>query len=224
LDLMQILINHIGYEPDQPKKAIVQDTHPITATSFRLVCPKDNATRYIGNVENQGNVPGWKDRWFGVLEFSDFTKTGIFFLEIKSDQEPVQESIQSAPLEIRNNLIQEEALALILDYFYGQHPSDRYEQKDRAVPFTGEVRDDTVDVRGGWCDASGDVSKYLSHLSYTNFMNPQQIPLAVWHIARLSQLDIPPRLKEKAVNEVLHGADFLCRMQDRDGYFYMTVF
>ncbi len=26
----------------------------------------------------------------------------------------------------------------------------------------------TVDLRGGWCDASGDVSKYFSHLAYAN--------------------------------------------------------
>ena len=34
-----------------------------------------------------------------------------------------------------------------------------------------------ADLHGGWYDASGDVSKYLSHLSYANYMNPQQTPL-----------------------------------------------
>ncbi|MFL6661839.1 MAG: glycoside hydrolase family 9 protein, partial [Rhizobacter sp.] len=70
------------------------------------------------------------------------------------------------------------------------------------------------------------VSKYLSHLSYANFMNPQQTPQVVWNLiegrsraeAGTSWFD------ERIVDEALHGADFLVRMQHPDGYLYMTVF
>ena len=42
--------------------------------------------------------------------------------------------------------------------------------------------DKKVDVHGGWYDASGDLSKYFSHLSFANYMNPQQIPMIVWNM------------------------------------------
>ena len=84
------------------------------------------------------------------------------------------------------------------------------------------------DVHGGWYDASGDYSKYLSHLSYANFMNPQQTPLVVWVLARVwhiySQRGAPALLLERIRDEALHGAEWVLRMQDGDGFWYTTLF
>ncbi len=88
----------------------------------------------------------------------------------------------------------------------------------------GAVRD----VHGGWFDASGDTSKYLSHLSYANFMNPQQTPLVVWVLARAWELyraaGAPAYFLERIQAEALHGADWLVRMQDPAGFWHVTVF
>jgi hypothetical protein len=60
-------------------------------------------------------------------------------------------------------------------------------------------------------------------------MNPQQIPLTVWALAFANER-IPAAVKtatsdaEFAIDEALWGADFLVRMQNAAGYFYMTVF
>ena len=83
-------------------------------------------------------------------------------------------------------------------------------------------------MHGGWYDASGDVSKYLSHLSYANYLNPQQIPLTAWVLAHTAE-HIPTLLgktstKAKTAEEAAFGADFLVRMLDEQGFFYMTVF
>jgi hypothetical protein len=83
-------------------------------------------------------------------------------------------------------------------------------------------------VQGGWYDASGDISKYLSHLSYANFMNPQQIPLVAWALAwvydqggtALAASGSAPPLQAEA----LWGADYLLRVLDPAGYFYINVF
>jgi len=40
--------------------------------------------------------------------------------------------------------------------------------RDRGAPASAPYRACRVDVHGGWYDASGDRSKYLSHLSYAN--------------------------------------------------------
>ncbi len=74
------------------------------------------------------------------------------------------------------------------------------------------------------------MSKYLSHLSYANYLNPQQTPMVVWALLKCREL-LAPRQDIDGVNlckrlndEALHGADFLCRMQDESGFFYMTLF
>ena len=114
----------------------------------------------------------------------------------------------------------------IVHYIKGQRCSGIWDRADRAAPRVGDG--ERRDVHGGWYDASGDYSKYLSHLSYANYMNPQQTPLVVWVLARtwhrLRAIDAPPLLLERIRDEALHGADFLVRMQDPDGFWYVTVF
>ncbi len=88
--------------------------------------------------------------------------------------------------------------------------------------------DKTVDMRGGWCDASGDVSKYFSHLAYANFVSPQQIPLVTWSMAAADEA-IPAQLskwglKDSLENEALWGADYMMRALSDSDYFYMIVF
>ena len=74
------------------------------------------------------------------------------------------------------------------------------------------------------------MSKYLSHLSYANYLNPQQTPMVVWALLKCRELLAPRRdidgvnLCKRLNDEALHGADFLCRMQDESGFFYMTLF
>jgi hypothetical protein len=87
-----------------------------------------------------------------------------------------------------------------------------------------------VDVHGGWFDASGDVSKYLSHLSYANYLNQQGTPMVVWGLLNAADLlrdrkDLRLRtVAQLMIDEAVYGADFLVRMQDPAGYFYQSVF
>jgi hypothetical protein len=114
----------------------------------------------------------------------------------------------------------------VVHYIKGQRCSGIWDRADRAAPRVGDgVR---RDVHGGWYDASGDYSKYLSHLSYANLMNPQQTPLVTWVLARVWQryaaTGAPALLLERIRDEALYGADFLMRMQDPEGFWYVTVF
>ena len=103
-----------------------------------------------------------------------------------------------------------------------------YDERDRAVPLFGV--DKTIDAHGGWYDASGDTSKYLSHLSYANFFNPQQIPMVSWNmIDALEEMRsrgtlTGSEMEKRFVEEILQGGDFIMRMQDPEGFFYMTLF
>ncbi|WP_425554247.1 glycoside hydrolase family 9 protein [Kribbella yunnanensis] len=114
----------------------------------------------------------------------------------------------------------------VLAYFKAMRSSGEIDRKDRAARLWGDSGT-TVDARGGWLDASGDTSKFLSHLTYTSTMSPQQIPLCAW--AMLAARDslhpgLERMLSARLRDEALWGADFLMRFRSPEGYFYTGIF
>ena len=86
-----------------------------------------------------------------------------------------------------------------------------------------------MNVWGGWKDAGGDTGKYLSHLSFANFFNPQQSAMVTWVLAksydtRARALQESRARHSRIVDEAFWGADYLHRVLDPAGYFYETVF
>src|ERR1700733_11841783 len=118
-------------------------------------------------------------------------------------------------------------VASIIHYYHEQRANTPQEMKaDSQLRLYGSDR--RVDLHGGWCDASGDVSKYFSHLAYANFMSPQQTPLVVWSMVNTvdTAASLLDRLKAKEplTEEALYGADYIMRSLSPGDYFYMTVF
>ncbi|UCG00176.1 MAG: glycoside hydrolase family 9 protein [Spirochaetaceae bacterium] len=234
---MEVFINHIGYDTNSSKKAIVRDRRtsntPEQTLEFRLADPESDRTVFKGRARFIGPVARWRDWRFWTLDFSALTLPGNFIIELPVN---ATSSIRSAPFEVAEDLLLHKSLMAVLQYFRSQRCSDIWDQADHSVGFVGS-RNDRVDVHGGWYDASGDISKYLSHLSYANYMNPQQTPMAVWNFLEARDLlgikaagsstqpaSILQSLRADLLEEALYGADFLVRMQDPAGYFYVTVF
>lgn len=220
--MIEILVNHLGYAYDGPKTAILQTrNHPDSpVTRVFLRCEDNEDPPQELHAGAFATVPGWKDRWLSVIDFSHVRKPGRYRI-LLGDQ-------VSEPVEIwqKPRLI-EECLSDVLHYFRSQRCGGVYDKHDHACPVYGSDR--KVDVRGGWYDASGDVSKYLSHLSYANYMNPQHTPMVVWNLLKGHDLlqhntSFANYTRERIIAEALYGADFLVRMQDPAGYFYMIVF
>ena len=217
---MQVLINHVGFATVSPKRATVQHTQPLQPQPFSVVDLRTRAVVHSGMTEPTAPVEGWRDRHFAHADFSALARPGRYAVMLAGSWPPVQ----SQPFEIGEGLFGSQMLSDIVHYFKGQRCTGLFDDADRRAPLldTREPRD----VHGGWYDASGDCSKYLSHLSYANFMNPQQTPLVTWTL--LAGRDrLPPQSKwldERIVDEALHGADFLVRMQAPEGFFYVTVF
>lgn len=221
---MKIFVNHLGYPSAGPKSAVVDAAaSEVGPDEFRL--ENDQGTPVLeGRARPEGTVDGWRGRYW-TLDFSSVSAAGRYRLALRVPNGPPLES-EVFPIDERPYL---ETLADILGYFRSQRCAGKYDEADRGVPFFGD-RSELVDVHGGWYDASGDVSKYLSHLSYANFMNPQQIPMVVWNM--LAAHDVLASSEGVASADFLrqiraeaqHGADFLVRMHDQAGYFYTTVF
>ncbi|ELA9193418.1 glycoside hydrolase family 9 protein [Vibrio parahaemolyticus] len=217
---MLLLTNHIGYERLGPKKAIIQTEQPhLSSYTAQLICATSEQTVATFAVEEQGKVANWHQGYFYLIDFSSFTDSGDYFLQV--------EDSRSSDFTVGEHILLNQTLSDVIHYFKSQRCGGVFDQQDRQVPVLNANQ--TVDVHGGWYDASGDVSKYLSHLSYANYLNPQQTPMVVWNILKgLSLLegseDIAAFTRTRLIEEALFGADFLVRMQNEKGFFYMTVF
>jgi hypothetical protein len=237
---MEILINHIGYDTGSITKAVIKSQRgfgiPEQALDFFIVDSESRNPVFEGKARYIGSVANWKDWLFWSLDFSELRQTGGFAVELRLPFGTRQSSIRSQPFEVSEDLLLERTVSAVLRYFRSQHCTGIWNEADHNVGFVGR-RGDRIDVHGGWYDASGDISKYLSHLSYANYMNPQQTPMAVWNLLEARELlsrraadSSTPRaaalhgLRNELLGEALYGADFLVRLQDPAGYFYLTVF
>ena len=217
---MLLLTNHIGYERLGPKKAIIQTSRPrLSSYTALLVCADSHQTVATLTVEKQGKVANWHQGHFYLINFSSFNTPGNYYLRF--------DHLRSSHFEIGEHILFDRTLSDVIHYFKSQRCGGIFDQQDRQAPLLNS--EETADVHGGWYDASGDVSKYLSHLSYANYLNPQQTPMVVWNMLKgLSLLDGDDKLAKftatRLIEEALFGADFLVRMQNEKGFFYMTVF
>ncbi|MGI3051913.1 glycoside hydrolase family 9 protein [Vibrio alginolyticus] len=217
---MLLLTNHIGYERLGPKKAIIQTEQPhLSSYTAQLICATSEQTVATFAVEEQGKVANWHQGYFYLIDFSSFTTSGDYFLQV--------EDTRSSSFIVGEHILLDQTLSDVIHYFKSQRCGGIFDQQDRQLPVLNSNK--KVDVHGGWYDASGDVSKYLSHLSYANYLNPQQTPMVVWNILKGVSLlegseDIAAFTRTRLIEEALVGADFLVRMQNEKGFFYMTVF
>jgi hypothetical protein len=217
---MKILHNHLGYLPNDQKIALIETDGASPGAEFALV---DAASREVvlrGAIQDAGAVAGWRGRHFWSADFSSIGREGQYFLTVPTQIVP----LVSAPFQIAATVYDGQIVSDLVHYLKSQRCTGIFDVADRSRPKYGS--EERADVHGGWYDASGDASKYLSHLSYANYMNPQQMPQVVWNLidgrARLPKQSF--WLDERMMDEALHGADFLVRMFDAAGYFYMTVF
>jgi len=241
-------VNQFGYISDQSKKVIFVMPVPGAARQKEVGLSPAPDSFFVyrvttesaehGVLTNQAelamarsfnlkpvSVDEWfKDRVFYVLDLKEITRPGKYQIKLVKDREvytsPVFKVITRADY-VRTGV------GALLHYFRRQRASTPTEwAADAHLKLKGSAR--RVDLRGGWCDASGDVSKYFSHLAYTDYMSPQQIPLATWSLIQATE-KMQKELKswnmlDSIRSESLWGADYLMRSLSDSGYFYMTVF
>ncbi|PSW04259.1 glycoside hydrolase family 9 protein [Photobacterium lipolyticum] len=216
---MQLLTNHLGYERLGAKQAIVLAQPDLAVTTAQIICCDDGQSIMQLPLNACGPVAQWHTGYAYSIDFTPLEQSGEYRIQLGDTQ--------SAPFYIAEGQLMQRTFSDLLHYFKSQRCSGSYEHADQHIRLFGS--DETADVRGGWYDASGDVSKYLSHLSNGNYLNPQQTPMVVWNMLKAYEVledeeSIADFTRQRLMEEALHGADFLLRMQNPQGYFYMTVF
>lgn len=221
---VKVLTNHIGYEFNLPKKAVVVADTKENITSFELIETASGKKVYTGKVNFSGPVDKWKHWLFWTIDFSGYTTPGNYFLRINVASKPVQ----SYPFSIGKNVLEQATISDVVYYFKGQRSSGLLDQADHHLLLAGKTKD-TIDAHGGWYDATGDYGKHLSHLSFSSYFNPQQISLTVWSLLKTYALlqqkpgtDYRQYLR-RIQDEAMYGADYLVRLKAPGGSFYRSV-
>ena len=221
--------NNAGYDIGGPASVVVYSSEELEGAEWLLMKASEGGSYSVGrgNFGAGTNPDNWATSGkYYTIELPASTEEGTYLLSTTEGGAPWGEVIptNSGEFDIAPNNLAGKTLGLVLNYFYNDRS---LATEHTSVPlYNGSAY---IDVHGGWRDASGDYGTYLSHLSYANYMNPQQIPLTVWALAHAHE-HIPQAVEtatdnaEFAVGEALWGADFLIRMLNTDGYFYMTVF
>lgn len=213
-----VQLNQVALERTGPKRAIVESTGPAQAGRYSVLAGGRVVAR--GELKALPAFSAWGEgrRYFEV-DFSALQAPGVYRVEATLGGRRAL----SAPVRVLDRALFTTIADKTLDYFHrSRHTGDG----DRHIRIYGTER--FVDVRGGWKDAGGDTGKYLSHLGYANFFNPQQASMAAWVLAYTAHTsaDLYRRagLLKRAEDEAFWGADYLHRILDAEGYFYTTVF
>ncbi|SEI53700.1 N-terminal ig-like domain of cellulase [Dyadobacter sp. SG02] len=221
-----IHVNQVGFDARGAKGAIIaSDVGELDSVSaFFLVDVRTQLKVFSEKPGKPEQVAEWfPGRIYRRIDFSRFNKSGRYqvVLNVKGT------TITSDEFQITDNALAKLLIPSVIHY-YNKQRADKPEEllADEHVMLYGSEK--TVDLRGGWDDASGDISKYFSHLAYANFMSQQQIPLCTWAMTNAAER-IPGLLTELNVldsmkREALYGADYIVRSLSEEGYFYMTIF
>lgn len=220
-----IYINQVGFDTRAPKIAILQlNTHLKEKIPFVLINILSGDTVYTGLTGHAQQITEWAPgKGFYRADFSSFDQPGKYRLAVHiKGRLYTSDEFQIGDKELIHQMV-----SAIIHYYNRQRANTPDElAADQQLRLFGS--DQTVDLRGGWCDASGDVSKYFSHLAYANFFSPQQIPLVTWSMVsadeQIQGLLHKWGLQDSLENEALWGADYMMRALSKEDYFYMIVF
>ena len=219
----KILTNHVGYEPAGPKLAVTQGHRGDAFNRFTVVNSSTGEKVLTGVPAHAGPVRKWKDWEFWTIDWSAVSQEGSYIIECASPKG----AVRSHPVSVQKNVLERNTLSDVIYYFKGQRSSGPWDKADKSMKFEG--KEGTVDVHGGWFDATGDYGKHLSHLSFSTYFNPQQISLTAWSLFQslreLERRGEPyfKQYKKRLLDEALFGADYLVRIKNPAGSFYITI-
>ncbi|OGU35409.1 MAG: glycoside hydrolase [Ignavibacteria bacterium GWB2_35_6b] len=221
---IKILTNHEGYNQVGYKNAVVQayQDDELTNCSIKLY----NDDKHIASAQpiKVGKIDRWKNWYFWTIDFSGVEQEGEYYLECETNKGIVR----SFPFKIQKDVLERHTISDIITYFRSQRAVGQFEKADSKMTFE-KGRKDTIDAHGGWQDASGDYGKHLSHLSFSTYFNPQQIPIVVYGLCKSYELlnkkenENFNQINRRLIDEILYGADYLLRMKNPEGSFYRTV-
>jgi len=219
-----ILVDQVGYERTADKQAIISVDAGQSLHDFQIVDTSLGKPVYSGTLRDMGSVYNWGKQHYWRADFSSLKTPGRYVLELK-DRDGC---LRSDEFLIQDNVLERNTLSNVIYYFKGQRASGEMDKADRHLSHP-DGQPGTLDIHGGWYDATGDYGIHLSHQNLTSYFNTQQLPLVAWSLLRsYQQLDArhDPNFTQylrRLLDEGLFGADFLVRDKRPGGSFYQSI-
>ncbi len=161
---MRILVNHIGYELDGIKSAVIESDPRDLSMRCSMKLYSDDGIVARPTPVYAGKADRWKNWHFWSIIFSQVNQSGKYYIECETPDG----KFSSSPFLIQRNLLQRQTVSDVVAYFKLQRCVGQFEKADTRMTLE-DGRIDVVDVHGGWQDANGDYGKHLSHLSFSFF-------------------------------------------------------
>ena len=226
--MIRILINQIGYDSLDHKKAVLQiTTGEIPESSFCIIDDLTDKRVFEGQLIASPPVARWNQGDFYLMDFSAFQPDPDknYGRTYRIMARVGQKDVVSMPFEIYGNVLEYKTLSSVLYYFKSQRVTGEYEAIDRNIEFKGP-REGHVDMHGGWNDATGDIGVHLTHQSPSGLFNVQQGNLAVfvfykfYDLIQESPWDYYALFNRRIIDEATYGADWLMRRRAPSGSFF----
>lgn len=221
---VRVLVDQVGYETAAPKVALIETTQDVGLSRFSLVDDDSGRTVFTATLQPEGAVDHWRNWQFWKADFSSWRTPGHYRLLVTTGNGVVT----SCAFAIGDDLLERRTLSNVIYYFKGQRASGDMDRADRHLPLP-EPPGGTIDVHGGWYDATGDYGIHLSHQNPTSYFNPQQVPLVAWTLLASYNLlqerhgDNFSEYERRLLDEGLYGADFLVRIRRPHGSFLESI-
>lgn len=219
-----MLVDQVGYDTRANKQAVVMVPSGSPPSSFEVINADTGEQAWQGSLTAVGRVGRWGEQQYAVADFSGLTRPGHYYVMLREGDH----NAQSWTFDVQDNVLERHTLSNVIYYFKGQRSSGLLDKADTHLA-RPDGQPGTLDLHGGWYDATGDYGIHLSHQNLTSYFNPQQVPLAAWSLLRTWQL-LDARhdknfneYQRRLLDEGLFGADFLVRDKRPDGSFYQSI-
>ena len=217
-----VLTNQVGYEVQGPKRAVLRALPGETWRRFEVRRHPDGGVVLEKPIPAPAAVDHWPRWHYASLDFDELQAEGRYTIRCRGEGA----ELQSSPFLIEQNALEHQTLGDVVVYFKGQRCTGALDWADRKIPFLDSELP-PIDAHGGWMDAAGDYGKHLSHLAYSTYHNPQQIPLVVYSLFKaLDRLGSDANFaqdRRRILDEAWHGAEYLVRVAAPNGSFFETV-
>lgn len=219
-----ILTNHLGWQLGETKRAVYQGPATDVVDEYVVLNEQDEVV-LSGKAAAYGTVAHWHTGSYWVLDLTALDVAGTYRVRLATADGV---AVMSEPFAIGDRLVPFRLMNAIGYYYKGQRASGEWRETDHHLTFIGP-KEGTVDVHGGWYDASGDYGVHMSHLSHSTWYNPQQVPFSAWALLQAydrmaANGDVQySMLQERMLDEGTYGADFIRRMQAPSGNIYRSI-
>jgi Glycosyl hydrolase family 9/Cellulase N-terminal ig-like domain len=220
----KLLVDQVGYELTAAKQAVVSADATQSLHEFQVVDASNDKVVLTGTLQDTGPVAKWGDKHYWRADFSALKTPGRYYLQLRDHGT----CVRSDEFLVQHDVLERNTFSNVIYYFKGQRASGAMDKVDRHLP-RPDGKPGTLDIHGGWYDATGDYGIHLSHQNLTSYFNTQQVPMAVWSLLRSwQQLDARhdpnfSQYQRRLLDEGLFGADFLVRDKRPDGSFYESI-